>query len=64
MPGKIEKANLQPTHKCSFCGIDDKSLKGVMIAGPGVSICSDCVKLCVDIVFEKFKEAPGEQSGD
>lgn len=27
MPGKIEKANLQPTHKCSFCGIDDKSLK-------------------------------------
>ncbi|WP_233408409.1 ClpX C4-type zinc finger protein [Enterobacter asburiae] len=35
-----------------------------MIAGPGVSICSDCVKLCVDIVFEKFKEAPGEQSGD
>lgn len=55
MPGKTEKANTQPTHKCSFCGIDNVELKGVMVAGPGVSICSDCVELCVGIVFKKAK---------
>lgn len=49
--------NIQPTHKCSFCGKNNVELSGVMIAGPGVSICQECVFLCVEIVFEKSAKA-------
>ena len=35
--------------RCSFCG---KSQKGVqrIIAGPGVFICNECIKLCGDML--------------
>lgn len=46
-----KNANEIPTHKCSFCGIDNVSLKGVMVAGPGVSICQECVLVSVKAVF-------------
>jgi ATP-dependent Clp protease ATP-binding subunit ClpX len=36
---------------CSFCR---KTLREVrkLIAGPGVSICNECVGLCVDLLSE------------
>src|ERR1700730_6283148 len=35
--------------RCSFCG-DIQSETKKVIAGPGVYICADCVKNCVDIL--------------
>ncbi len=41
--------------KCSFCG---KSQEGVdrIIAGPGVYICNECVKVCSDIIEDDLYE--------
>ncbi|EAP9202992.1 hypothetical protein D0C25_24025 [Salmonella enterica] len=47
-----EKANLYPTHKCSFCGKANVEVAGVLVVGPGVSICQKWVFQCVDIVFK------------
>lgn len=52
MPGIIENANLQPTHKCSFCDRTNNDVS-VMIAGPGVCICDICVLLCVEVIFKQ-----------
>jgi len=37
--------------KCSFCGKDQDQVAR-LIAGPGVHICEECVRLCVDILWE------------
>ena len=37
--------------RCSFCGKSEKEANR-MIQGPGVRICDDCVRLCVDILGE------------
>ncbi len=37
---------------CSFCGKSQKEVR-VLIAGPTVFICNDCVDLCNDIVAEQ-----------
>ncbi|MDD2213290.1 MAG: ATP-dependent Clp protease ATP-binding subunit ClpX [Oscillospiraceae bacterium] len=43
---------------CSFCGKDESQVER-MIAGPGVFICNECVKLCQDILMnEEEKEKP------
>jgi ClpX C4-type zinc finger protein len=34
---------------CSFCGKASHHV-ATLIAGPGVSICNECVELCVDIL--------------
>ncbi|MEB2937278.1 ClpX C4-type zinc finger protein [Klebsiella variicola] len=52
MSGTSVEVNIQPTHKCSFCGVSNVEFTGVLIAGPGVSICQKCVFLCVEIVFK------------
>lgn len=52
MSGTSTQVNIQPTHKCSFCGVTNIEVLGVLIAGPGVSICQKCVFLCVEIVFK------------
>lgn len=52
MSGTGVEVNIQQTHKCSFCGVSNVELTGVLIAGPGVSICQKCVFLCVEIVFK------------
>ena len=52
MPVTNTKVNIQPTHKCSFCGKTNVEVSGVLIAGDGVSICQACVFLCVGIVFK------------
>ncbi|MGE2951334.1 ClpX C4-type zinc finger protein [Klebsiella pneumoniae] len=46
------EVNAQATHKCSFCGASNIEVAGVLITGPGVSICQKCVFQCVDIVFQ------------
>ncbi|EPM0570760.1 ClpX C4-type zinc finger protein [Klebsiella aerogenes] len=51
MSGTKPEVNAQATHKCSFCGASNIEVAGVLIAGPGVSICQKCVFQCVDIVF-------------
>ena len=35
--------------KCSFCGKSQQQV-GKLIAGPGVYICNECVRLCNDII--------------
>jgi hypothetical protein len=43
--------------KCSFCGKSQKEV-GRLIAGPGVYICDECVKLCNDITEEEVVNTP------
>ncbi|MGH9194933.1 MAG: ClpX C4-type zinc finger protein [Acidimicrobiia bacterium] len=37
---------------CSFCGKSKKDVD-VLIAGPGVYICSECVALCDEIIAQR-----------
>jgi ATP-dependent Clp protease ATP-binding subunit ClpX len=41
--------------KCSFCGKSQKQVKK-LIAGPGVSICDECIDLCNEIIEEELAE--------
>ena len=47
--------NKEKSVKCSFCG---KSQDGVdrIIAGPGVYICNECVKVCSNIIEDDLYE--------
>jgi ATP-dependent Clp protease ATP-binding subunit ClpX len=45
---------------CSFCG-KSQSQVGKLIAGPGVYICDECVRLCSDILNEELIKAETEQ---
>jgi ATP-dependent Clp protease ATP-binding subunit ClpX len=47
----------EKTLNCSFCGKSQHEVEQ-LIAGPNVSICDECVDLCVDIVRkEREKQA-------
>lgn len=37
---------------CSFCGKSTAEVAN-LIVGPGVSICDECVDLCVDVITKK-----------
>jgi len=52
MSATSTKVNIQPTHRCSFCGKTNVEVAGALIIGDGVSICQECVLLCVEIVFK------------
>lgn len=43
MSATSTKVNIQPTHKCSFCGKTNVEIAGVLVVGDGVSICQECV---------------------
>ena len=45
---------------CSFCG-KGKDDDVRLLAGPGVCICNECVKLCYDILIEEFGEVPADE---
>jgi len=45
---------------CSFCGKSQTQV-GKLIAGPGVYICDECVRLCSDILNEELIKAETEQ---
>lgn len=47
--------NAEPFMRCSFCCTSQKDAK-IIIAGTGVFICGDCVRLCGDIVAEQEKQ--------
>ena len=40
---------------CSFCGkhVDEIT---ILIQGPGVTICDECIQLCVEVVMRKHRE--------
>ena len=36
-------------NSCSFCGKDESQVE-VLIAGPGVFICNECIEICNEII--------------
>jgi hypothetical protein len=55
----VPGARLLPTPSCSFCHKDKDSVDK-LIAGPGVYICNECVRLC-DLILA---EQPAGEFGD
>jgi len=51
-----KKVSIHPTHKCSFCDKNNEEVRS-MVAGPGVCICSECVLLCVKIIFDHHRDS-------
>jgi len=51
------------SHECSFCGKSAEYAKRI-IAGPGVYICDECVKVCERILSEDEQAAVGDFSVD
>lgn len=41
--------------KCSFCGKPQSQVTR-LVAGPGVYICDECIRICTDILDEGFRE--------
>ena len=40
---------------CSFCGKSQHEIR-LLISGPAVYICDECVELCNEIIREKLEE--------
>jgi len=55
-PKKEEAAKTGQLLCCSFCGRSQREVK-VLIAGPSVYICDECIGLCNDIIFEEIDRA-------
>ena len=52
------------TIKCSFCGKTQENVKRI-VAGPGVYICDECIKVCGSILEDEFyDEEVGENVPD
>ena len=47
-------------YHCSFCGKYQDDLL-IIIAGPGVNICDECVDLCNEIVSKRRAEKKTEE---
>lgn len=47
--GKKKESEI-PTHDCSFCGKNQNDVK-TLILGPKVSICDECVYVCVELIL-------------
>ena len=45
---------------CSFCGHSKEDV-ATLIVGPNVSICSECVQVCVDILRDNIIAAQVEK---
>ena len=45
--------------RCSFCGKSQNSVERI-IAGPGVYICNECIKVCSNIVEDELYENNGD----
>ncbi len=48
---------MNETYYCSFCGKSQHETS-ILIAGPLVFICDECVELCRDIVGAKRQKHP------
>ena len=54
--GRVVSYN-EDVPRCTFCGKTEHQVKK-LVAGPGASICDECIGLCVDIISEeRSKEA-------
>ena len=59
----MARSNEQPI-RCSFCGKRENQAAR-LIAGPGVYICSDCVRACSDLLRDEIEMETGNKpSGD
>ena len=47
--------NGKQTVKCSFCGKTQENVKRI-VAGPGVYICDECIKVCGNILEDEYYE--------
>ncbi|MGB2782615.1 MAG: ClpX C4-type zinc finger protein, partial [Atribacterota bacterium] len=41
--------------KCSFCSKSQDEVYRI-VAGPGVCICDECIKVCNDIILDRRKK--------
>ena len=49
-------------YACSFCGKSQEAVRR-LIAGPGVSICDECITLCNQIIAEEEQMSPTAHGG-
>ncbi len=56
---KNKQLGLEQESFCSFCGKSSAYVRK-MIAGPGVNICDDCVKICAQILDEEEQRVTSE----
>ena len=56
---KLEKKDI----RCSFCGKSQKEVERI-IAGPGVYICDECIKVCTNIIENDLYEDSELSSGE
>ena len=47
--------NTKSTSRCSFCGRSQKEVN-MLITGPSVNICDECVRMAYEIVESNKKE--------
>jgi predicted DNA-binding transcriptional regulator AlpA len=59
---KVDVSSGDETVRCSFCGKTREQVRS-LVAGPGVSICNECIALSGEIVEEEAK-APGADLAD
>lgn len=56
---KNKQFDLEQETYCSFCGKSSSYMRK-MIAGPGVNICDDCVRICSQILDEEEQKVTAE----
>lgn len=59
----MPKNDKNKTIRCSFCGKTQENVKKI-IAGPGVFICDECIKVCGNILEDEFYEEDFELECD
>ena len=57
----MPKNDKTKTIRCSFCGKTQENVKRI-VAGPGVYICDECIKVCGDILEDELYEDDVEYS--
>ena len=57
----MPKNDKTKTVRCSFCGKAQENVKRI-VAGPGVYICDECIKVCSDILEDEVYEDETEYS--
>ncbi|MBQ9297711.1 MAG: ATP-dependent Clp protease ATP-binding subunit ClpX [Clostridia bacterium] len=51
----------KPSVRCSFCGKTQENVKRI-VAGPGVYICDECIKVCGNILDDEYYEDEFDES--
>ena len=58
----MPKNDKTKTVRCSFCGKTQENVKKI-IAGPGVYICDECIKVCGNILEDEFYDQDEQDYG-